>query len=88
MGVDPALTNLQKESNRAAYAQLRFGDDAMNIDGNVGLRLVRTQATAHGSTVYTRKAIPQHHGVSVPVIKDFSETKGLRPTPTPMPCPA
>lgn len=83
LGVDPALTNLQKESNRAAYAQLRFGDDAMNIDGNVGLRLVRTQATAHGSTVYTGKAIPPNTtGVSVPVIKDFSETKDYTNTYT------
>ena len=42
--------NQQHEKTRAAYAQLRFGVDTWRypVDGNVGVRVVRTDMTAHG----------------------------------------
>ncbi len=54
-GTDPAGTNDQKEGSQAAYAALRFAfDDLPNpVDGNVGLRLVRTRMQAHGFTKFT-----------------------------------
>jgi TonB-dependent receptor len=42
--------NQQHERTKAAYAQLRFGVDTWRfpVDGNVGVRLVRTDTTANG----------------------------------------
>lgn len=50
VGTDPAFTNDQHERTQAAYGQLRFDleDKGLPIDGNVGLRVVRTQAQATG----------------------------------------
>ena len=47
---DPAATNTQTEKTRAAYAQLRFGWDDLKypIDGNIGLRYVKTDDTGSG----------------------------------------
>ena len=46
----PSATNLQTEKTRAAYAQLRFGFDELKypIDGNIGLRYVKTKNTTSG----------------------------------------
>jgi TonB-dependent receptor len=51
---DPAAVNRQSEQSRAFYTQLRFGFDDLKypIDGNIGLRYVRTKGTAHGYTVF------------------------------------
>ena len=51
-GTDPAFTNDQQEKTKAAYAQLRFDleDKGWPVDGNAGLRVVQTKATAHGYT--------------------------------------
>lgn len=56
-GTDPAFTNDQRERTQAAYAQLRFDLDDFGwpVDGNVGLRLVRTEAKANGYTTMTVK---------------------------------
>lgn len=53
-GDDKGL-NEQSERTRAAYAQLRFGFDQLRfpIDGNVGVRVVRTNMTATGYTLFT-----------------------------------
>jgi TonB-dependent receptor len=50
IGSDPAYTNDQRERTQAAYTQLRFdlAEKGLPIDGNVGLRIVRTQAEATG----------------------------------------
>ncbi len=42
--------NQQKEKSKAAYAQLRFGVDTWRfpVDGNLGVRVVRTDMTANG----------------------------------------
>ena len=52
-GVDPAGTNDQHETTQAAYAQLRFGFDDWKfpVDGNIGMRLVRTHMEAKGYTI-------------------------------------
>ena len=59
-GTDPAGNNLQNERTQALYAQLRFGWDDLNwpIDGNIGVRYVKTTMTAHGYTVFT-PTLPQ-----------------------------
>ena len=81
-GTDPAGANDQSESTQAAYSQLRFGFDQLKypVDGNVGLRYVRTDMTAHGYTVFSSTAptIPagyQATGLSVPVIPSFSQAQ-------------
>ena len=58
----PSALNTQTEKTRAAYAQLRFGFDDLKypIDGNVGIRYVRTANTTHGYIAYdpTNVSIP------------------------------
>ncbi|PTT91693.1 TonB-dependent receptor, partial [Pelomonas sp. HMWF004] len=78
-GTNPAGTNEQHERSQAAYAQLRFDftDGGTPLDGNVGLRAVRTEMQANGYTVFSNKADkPQpgqtQGGVPVPNISDFS----------------
>jgi len=53
-GDDKGL-NLQHERTAAIYGQLRFGVDQqpMPVDGNVGVRVVRTESTARGYTLFT-----------------------------------
>jgi TonB-dependent receptor len=52
---DPAATNTQNEKTRAAYAQLRFGWDDLKypIDGNVGIRYVKTNGAGSGFVSFT-----------------------------------
>ncbi|MES3021391.1 MAG: TonB-dependent receptor [Pseudomonadota bacterium] len=56
-GTDPAGTNVQSEKTGAFYTQLRFGFDELPfpIDGNIGLRYVKTDMQANGYTVFTPK---------------------------------
>jgi TonB-dependent receptor len=65
-GTDPAGTNSQKEKTEAGFAQLRFGweDLPMPIDGNLGLRVVHSNNTAHGYTVVTNQAPTIPSGVT------------------------
>ncbi|QGZ38608.1 TonB-dependent receptor [Pseudoduganella flava] len=57
-GGDPAGINEQSEKTGAFYTQLRFGWDDVKypIDGNVGVRYVKTDMEAHGYTVFNNKA--------------------------------
>ncbi len=57
---DPAATNRQTEKTRAAYTQLRFGWDDLKypIDGNVGIRYVRTKGAGSGYVAYTPPSTP------------------------------
>ncbi|MFG6413114.1 TonB-dependent receptor [Roseateles sp. DC23W] len=77
-GTNPAGDNEQHERTQAAYAQLRFDftDSGAPIDGNVGLRAVRTEMKAAGYTVFTyNPGIPAGapvSGVPVPVIASFA----------------
>jgi TonB-dependent receptor len=54
-GTDPAGTNDQSEKSKAFYTQVRFGFDDLKypIDGNLGVRYVKTDMTAHGYTTFT-----------------------------------
>lgn len=78
-GTSPVGDNEQHERTQAAYAQLRFdfSEAGAPIDGNVGLRAVRTEMKAAGFTVFTNKADqpnPQQTvtGVAVPNIASFA----------------
>jgi TonB-dependent receptor len=57
---DPAATNTQTEKTRAAYTQLRFGWDNLKypIDGNVGIRYVRTRGDGSGYVAFTPPSNP------------------------------
>ncbi len=75
----PESVNDQQESTKAFYTQLRFGFDElpMPVDGNVGVRVVRTDMEAKGYTVFTNNAptpMPGQtvSGVPVPNIPSFS----------------
>jgi TonB-dependent receptor len=52
---DPASRNEQHEKTKAAYAQLRFSYDGLRypVDGNVGLRVVRTDMSAKGYLLFS-----------------------------------
>jgi TonB-dependent receptor len=78
-GTDPAGTNDQHEKSQAAYAQLRFdfNDSGAPVDGNIGLRAVRTEMKANGYVVFTNSAVQLNpgqtqSGVAVPNIATFS----------------
>ncbi len=84
-GTDPAGTNKQDERTQALYSQLRFGFDdmPMPVDGNVGLRFVRTEGTAHGYTVFSASnpTIPPggtQGGIPVPSIANFSKAQDFK----------
>ena len=81
---DPAGTNVQTERTQTAFSQLRFGWDDWKIpvDGNLGLRMVRTEADAHGYTVYTPPSnVPAGAtGVPIPVIPAFAVAKDFKNT--------
>jgi iron complex outermembrane receptor protein len=74
-----AGTNDQSEKTKAVYGQLRFGWDNLKypVDGNVGLRYVKTDSNARGYTVFTSTAPTGSNmvGVSVPNILPFAEGK-------------
>ncbi|RZT10222.1 TonB-dependent receptor [Duganella sp. CF402] len=57
---DPAATNKQNERTHAAYGQLRFGWDDLKypVDGNVGLRYVKTNGSGSGYVSFTPPTTP------------------------------
>ncbi|MFN3861023.1 MAG: TonB-dependent receptor [Roseateles sp.] len=78
-GTSPVGDNDQHERTQAAYAQLRFDftDAGAPIDGNLGLRAVRTDMKAAGYTVFTNRADKPNpnqtvRGVPVPDIASFA----------------
>ncbi|HEV6965462.1 TonB-dependent receptor [Roseateles sp.] len=75
-GTDPLGTNEQHEKTQAVYGQLRFGweDQPMPVDGNVGLRVVRTDMRAAGFMVFKNNApTTSTTGVPIPVVAAFSK---------------
>ncbi|MBV8603847.1 MAG: TonB-dependent receptor [Pelomonas sp.] len=80
-GTDPSGSNDQAERTQAGYAQLRFGfeDQPYPVDGNVGLRVVHTDAVAHGHTVFTTTAPNGGNltGVPIPDIAPFSKAENF-----------
>jgi TonB-dependent receptor len=81
-GTDPAGTNDQSEKTKAFYTQVRFGFDDLKypIDGNVGVRYVKTDMNARGYTVFS-STIPAADpgsvvsGPAIPVIPAFSKAQ-------------
>ena len=71
-GNDPAGVNDQKERTGALYSQLRFGFDDLKfpVDGNIGVRYVKTDMTAHGYTVFTPSGTT---GAGVPQFTAFAQ---------------
>ncbi|MCY4753710.1 TonB-dependent receptor [Pelomonas aquatica] len=69
-GTDPEGTNQQHEKTQAVYGQLRFGweDQPMPVDGNLGLRVVRTDMKANGYMVFKNNA---------PTLKDGESFGGV-----------
>jgi TonB-dependent receptor len=70
--------NTQSERTQAAYAQLRFGFDDWKfpVDGNVGLRVVRTEAKAHGFTSFAgTNPRPGATGVPIPNIPAYQQAQ-------------
>ncbi len=81
-GTDPAGVNNQNEKTGAFYTQLRFGFDDMvyPIDGNIGVRYVKTDMRADGYTLFTSKmpTVPPAGvltGFPIPVIPDFRKAE-------------
>nr|WP_315255504.1 TonB-dependent receptor [uncultured Duganella sp.] len=81
-GTDPVGTNSQEEKTKALYGQLRFGWDELKypVDGNIGVRYVKTDSTAHGYTVFTSTAPTGSNlqGVPIPVIAPFSKAQDYK----------
>ncbi|MED5619133.1 TonB-dependent receptor [Ideonella sp. BN130291] len=78
-------TNRQAERTQAAYAQLRFGFDdwAMPVDGNVGVRVVRTQSNAQGYISFGGSNItPGLTGVPIPNIPAYNKVQNFENTYT------
>ncbi|MFL6657087.1 MAG: TonB-dependent receptor [Massilia sp.] len=73
---DPIATNDQAEKTTSAFGQLRFGFNELRypVDGNVGLRVVRTQETATGYTLFTPPTVAAGIG-GVPVIAAQTDKK-------------
>ena len=81
-GVDPAGLNLQAEKTKAFYTQMRFGFDDLKypVDGNIGVRYVKTDSIASGNTVFTPNPPTTPSGYTVingPILNfaKFSEAK-------------
>ncbi|MBL8277426.1 MAG: TonB-dependent receptor [Pelomonas sp.] len=88
-GTDPQGTNEQHEKSQAGYAQLRFGFDdlPLPVDGNIGLRVVRTDMKANGYTVFTNNAPTLQAGqslggVAIPSVTAFSKAQDASQTYT------
>lgn len=83
-GSNPAEINNVAEKTRAFYTQLRFGFDNLKypIDGNIGLRYVKTDMKADGYTVFSPSttAIPSGlvTGAAVPDIRAFASAQNFR----------
>ena len=59
---DPQWRNVQGERTYAAYAMLNFAVDDWLLDGNVGVRVVRTENSADGFLVYPNVAYAPYLG--------------------------
>lgn len=77
---NPAGRNDQHERTIGTYSQLRFGFDDLPypVDGNVGMRVVKTDSKANGYTVLNAVAVPTGAaGVAVPPITSFSKAESF-----------
>ena len=76
--------NQQRERTKAAYSQLRFSVDTLRfpIDGNVGVRAVRTNMAATGYLLYTQPDISKISGGGVPAFAPLSAKRDFDNTYT------
>lgn len=77
--LDELHTNVQKEHTRAAYAMLDFALDNVRLDGNVGVRVVRTENSAQGFLIFPNVAYAPYLGAgeSQPITASNSYTDVL-----------
>ncbi|WP_147330447.1 MULTISPECIES: TonB-dependent receptor [unclassified Duganella] len=75
---DPIARNQQSERTTSAFGQLRFGFENLPypVDGTVGLRVVRTEETAVGRTLFTPPTVAAGL-VGVPVIAAINDEQTL-----------
>jgi len=68
---DPANTRLQSEKTQAAYLMTRFGFDDLRfpVEGSAGVRVVHTDTTAHGYTVFK----PTYSSTTPPSVPKFGK---------------
>jgi TonB-dependent receptor len=76
---DPQWTNLQNETTTAAYAMLDFAVDDLRLDGNVGVRAVRTENSASGYLIFPNVVYAPYLGAgeTVPLTAKNSYTDVL-----------
>jgi len=75
----PQHTNVQEESTNGGYLMLNFGLDDVAFDGNVGVRVVRTENSAKGYLVYPNQIYAPFLGAgeSEPITAENSYTDVL-----------
>ena len=75
----PQHTNVQEESTNGGYLMLNFGLDDVAFDGNVGVRVVRTENSAKGYVVFPNQVYAPFlgSGQSEPVSAENSYTDVL-----------
>lgn len=76
---DPQWRNVQNEKTTGAYAMLDFSVDDLRLDGNVGVRAVRTENSAQGFLVYPNQSFAPYLGAgeSEPITASNSYTDVL-----------
>ncbi|MCF7220821.1 TonB-dependent receptor [Marilutibacter chinensis] len=76
---DPQWRNEQSETTTAAYAMLDFALDNVLLDGNVGVRVVRTKNSTSGFLVFPNQSYAPYLGAgeSVPITANNSYTDVL-----------
>ncbi|SEO09105.1 TonB-dependent receptor [Duganella sp. CF517] len=84
-GTDPAENNNVREKTKAFYTQVRFAFEDLKypIDGNLGVRYVKTDSTAAGYTVFAPAvfSVPPgagQTGVPIPQIAAFSRQEDFK----------
>lgn len=77
--LDDLHTNVQAETTEAAYLMVNFGLDNARLDGNVGVRVVRTENAARGFLIYPNVAYAPYLGTgqSEPMTAENSYTDVL-----------
>lgn len=77
--LDDVHTNVQSETTEAAYLMVNFGLDDARLDGNIGVRVVRTENVARGFLIYPNQGRAPYLGAgeSEPITASNSYTDVL-----------
>jgi TonB-dependent receptor len=76
-----ASRNTQSERTQAIYGQLRFGFDDLRypVDGNVGLRVVHTKATAQGYAKFDAPVLTdEQRAAGLPEFDDMAQAQSFK----------